>query len=195
MAKEFCTFAAGILSYLASSSMKFSFNGTFQSKITIKYLSENPFALKILLGMSSVVVIMEKEFQYTCITNWGSIPKRSIFFFLILPLLQGWWALWCRSYLKDFTIEVPIIVNAHTASDSMVIYFPFFVHLQIVHVGRREDVVEGLDEVEEQPDVDHLDVSGLGQTLTDTDEHGGQHQHHCHVQRDHCLEKEFLEVI
>ena len=63
----------------------------------------------------------------------------------------------------------------------MVIYFPFFVHLQIVHVGRREDVVEGLDEVEEQPDVDHLDVSGLGQTLANTDEHGGQHQHHCHV--------------
>ena len=89
MAKEFCTFAAGMLNYLASSSIKFLFNGTFQSKITIKYLSENPFALKILLGMSSVVVIMEKEFQYTCITNWGSIPKRSIFFLEYFPYFKA----------------------------------------------------------------------------------------------------------
>ena len=189
MAKEFCTFAAGILSYLASSIMKFSFNGTLQSKITIRYLLDNPFALKILLGVSSV------EFQYICIATFREAFPKNPYFFVILPLLQGWWALWCRSYLEDFTIQVPIIVNAHTASYSMVIYFPFFVHLQIVHVGRREDVVEGLDEVEEQPDVDHLDVSGLWQTLAHTDEHGGQHQHHCNAQRDHCLEEEFLEVV
>ena len=189
MAKEFCTFAAGILSYLASSTMKFSFNGTLQSKITIRYLLDNSFALKILLGVSSV------EFQYICIATFREAFPKNPYFFVILPLLQGWWALWCRSYLEDFTIQVPIIVNAHTASDSMVIYFPFFVHLQIVHVGRREDVVEGLDQVEEQPDVDHLDVGGLRKVVTDVDEHCSENQHRRHIQRYHSFKEELLEII
>ena len=76
MAKEFCTFAAGILSYLASSSMKFSFNGTLQSKITIRYRLDNPFALKILLGVSSV------EFQYICIASFREAFKKNPYFFL-----------------------------------------------------------------------------------------------------------------
>ena len=64
----------------------------------------------------------------------------------------------------------------------MVVDLLFIVHLEAVHVRRHQDVVERLDQVEEQPDVDHLDVGGLGQVVADVDEHGGQHQHHRHIQ-------------
>ena len=77
----------------------------------------------------------------------------------------------------------------------MVVDLPLIVNLQIVHVGRHQDVVEGLDQVEKQPDVNHLDVGGLRQVLADADEHRGEDQHHCHVQRNHGLEEKFFEVV
>ena len=77
----------------------------------------------------------------------------------------------------------------------MVVDLSFIVHLQTVHVGRHQDVVERLDQVEEQPDVDHLDVGGLRQVLADADEHRGEDQHHRHVQRYHCFKEELLEVV
>ena len=57
----------------------------------------------------------------------------------------------------------------------MVVDFPIIIHLEVVHVGRHQDVIEGLDQVEEQPDVNHLDVRGLWQVVADADEHSCQH--------------------
>ena len=77
----------------------------------------------------------------------------------------------------------------------MVVDLAFIVHLETVHVGRHQDVVEGLDQVEEQPDVDHLNVGRLGKVVADADEHRGEDQHHRHVQRNHRLKEEFFEVV
>ena len=97
--------------------------------------------------------------------------------------------------MKNFIIKVTIVLVADTSRDSMMVDLPLVVHLEVVHVGRHEDVVERLDQVEEQPDIDHLDVGGLRQVLADADEHRGEDQHHCHVQRNHGLEEEFFEVV
>ena len=72
---------------------------------------------------------------------------------------------------------------------------PLVVHLEVVHVGRHEDVVERLDQVEEQPDIDHLDVGSLRQVLADADEHRGEDQHAGEVDCDHGFkEKGFKKV-
>ena len=55
-----------------------------------------------------------------------------------------------------------------------------------VHVGVDQDLDEGQQEVEDQPDVDHLDVGRFRQVVGDIDEHGGQHQH--------CLKKERISL-
>ena len=64
----------------------------------------------------------------------------------------------------------------------MVVDLPLVVNLEIVHVGGHQDVVEGFDQVEEQPDVDHLNVGGFGKVVADIDEHCCEHQHHRHIQ-------------
>ena len=46
-----------------------------------------------------------------------------------------------------------------------------------VHVGVDQDLDEGQQEVEDQPDVDHLDVGRFRQVVRHVDEHGGQHEH------------------
>ena len=77
----------------------------------------------------------------------------------------------------------------------MVVDLSFIVHLETVHVGRHQDVVEWLDQVEEQPDVDHLDVGSLGKVVADIDEHRGKNQHRRHIQRYHGLKEELLEIL
>ena len=64
----------------------------------------------------------------------------------------------------------------------MVVDLPPVVSLEIVHVGGHQDVIEGFDQVEEQPDVDHLDVGGLWKIVADVDEHCCENQHRCHIQ-------------
>ena len=91
--------------------------------------------------------------------------------------------------------EIFTIVTTNSASDPVMVDLPLLVHLEVVHVGRHQDVVERLDQVEEQPDVDHLDVGGLGQVVADVDEHGGEHQHGGDVDGDHGLKEELLEVV
>ena len=44
----------------------------------------------------------------------------------------------------------------------------------ILDVGVDDDIYEGLEEVEQQPDVDHLDVGGGREVGADAEEHGGQ---------------------
>ena len=46
-----------------------------------------------------------------------------------------------------------------------------------------------------EPDVDHLDVGGLGQAAGDADEQGGEHQEGGQVHRHRRLEEEVLEEV
>ena len=77
----------------------------------------------------------------------------------------------------------------------MVVDLAFIVYLETVHVRRHQDVVEWLDQVEEQPDVDHLYVGGLGKVIADADEHRSEDQHHSDIQRYHGFKKELLEIV
>ena len=97
--------------------------------------------------------------------------------------------------MKDPTRRVSILIIAHSTSDPMVVDLTLVVNLQVVHVGRHQDVVEGLHQVEQQPDVNHLDVGRLGEIVADIDEHSCEHKHCSHVHRNHSLKEEFLEVV
>ena len=77
----------------------------------------------------------------------------------------------------------------------MMVDFTLLVHLEVVHVGRHQDVVERLDQVEEQPDVDHLDVGGLRKVVANVDEHRSENQHRRHIQRYHSFKEELLEIV
>ena len=97
--------------------------------------------------------------------------------------------------MKNFIIKVTIVVVADTSRGSMMVDLPLVVDLEVVHVRRHQDVVERLDQVEEQPDVDHLDIGGLWQVVADVDEHCGENQHRCHIQRYDGFKEELLEVV
>ena len=77
----------------------------------------------------------------------------------------------------------------------MVVDLSFIVPSETVHVSRHQDVIEWLDQVEEQPDVDHFDVGGLGKVVADIDEHRSENQHRRHIQRYHGLKEELLEIV
>ena len=55
---------------------------------------------------------------------------------------------------------------------------------EAVHVGVEQDQDEGHQQVEDQPDVNHLHVGCVREVVADADEHGRQHQHggeiYCH---------------
>ena len=91
--------------------------------------------------------------------------------------------------------EIFLIVTTNSARDPVMVDFTLLVHLEVVHVGRHQDVVERLDQVEEQPDIDHLDVGSLRQVLADADEHRGEDQHHSDIQRYHGFKEELLEIV
>ena len=97
--------------------------------------------------------------------------------------------------MYDSNRWVPIILIYNSSGNTMVVDLSFIVHLETVHVGRHQDVVERLDQVEEQPDIDHLDVGSLRQVLADADEHRGEDQHHRHVQRNDGFEEKFFEIV
>ena len=88
-----------------------------------------------------------------------------------------------------------IILISDCSGNTMVVDFSFIVYLETVHVRRHQDVIEWLDQVEEQPDVDHLDVGGLGEIVADIDEHRSENQHRCHIQRYHSFKEELLEIL
>ena len=98
--------------------------------------------------------------------------------------------------MKDFCGRQDVnIVTTDSASNSMVVYFTLIVHFKVVHVRRDQDVVEGLDQVEEQPDVDYLDIGGFGKVVADIDEHCSENQHRRHIQRYHSFKEELLEIV
>ena len=66
---------------------------------------------------------------------------------------------------------------------------------QGLNVSLDDNVDEGFEQVEDEPDVDHLDVGRRGQALTHADEQGCNHEQHGDVGRDEPLEEELLEVV
>ena len=93
------------------------------------------------------------------------------------------------------SVVISNLIVADSARDTVVVDLPLVVDLEVVHVGRHQDVVERLDQVEEQPDVDHLDVSRLGEIVADIDEHGCEDQHRGDVDRYDRLKEKLLEVV
>ena len=88
-----------------------------------------------------------------------------------------------------------IFLITDNSGNTMVVDLSFIVPSDTVHVSRHQDVVERLDQVEEQPDVDHLDVGGLWKVVADVDEHCCENQHRRDIQRDHGFEAELLEIV
>ena len=84
-------------------------------------------------------------------------------------------------------IDLSVIVSAHHINDG--------VKKNLKEVDKHKHKVkdkekdmnlkEGDDQHKDQPDIDHLDVGGLGKALGDRDEHCDQHQHHSEV-HDYC---------
>ena len=66
---------------------------------------------------------------------------------------------------------------------------------QWLNICLHDDVNERFEEVEDQPDVDHLDVGRGGQALGHADEQGGDDEEDGHVGRDEAFEEELLEVV
>ena len=58
-------------------------------------------------------------------------------------------------------------------------YFDCLGSPEAVHVCVDEDFDEGEEQVEDQPDVDHLHVGRLWHVVRDRDEHCGEHKHGC----------------
>ena len=97
--------------------------------------------------------------------------------------------------MNDSNSWASVILIANSSGNTMVVDLSSIVHLKTVHVRRHQDVVERLDQIEEQPDVDHLDVSGLWKVVADIDEHCCKDQHRRHIQRYHGFKEELLEIV
>ena len=62
-----------------------------------------------------------------------------------------------------------------------------FLCAESFNVSLQEDVNEWLEQVEQKPDVDHLDIGSLGEIVTYVDEHRCQDQHYRHIQGNNSL--------
>ena len=74
----------------------------------------------------------------------------------------------------------------------MLVYFLIFLPSQSVHVRVQQHHNERVEQVKEEPCIHHLHVGGLGQAVTDVDEHRRQHQHRGQVHSDYGLKLEIL---
>ena len=70
----------------------------------------------------------------------------------------------------------------------MVIYLPVIITPESVHVGVQEHNDEGVQEIEQEPGINHLHVGGLRQAVTHIDEHRCKHQHRGEVHSYDSLE-------
>ena len=84
--------------------------------------------------------------------------------------------------------------RSHTDCLAMMVYFPLLSISQCFNVCLHDDVNEWLEEVEEEPDVDHLDIGRLGEIVADVDKHGCQYEHDRHIQGDHSLKFKCLRI-
>ena len=62
-------------------------------------------------------------------------------------------------------------------------------------VSVKQDLKERNSEVKDKPHVNHLDVGGVGQLAGYGDEHRGQDEHHCQVNRDGGFKEKIFEVV
>ena len=62
-----------------------------------------------------------------------------------------------------------------------------FLRAQSFNISLEQNINKRFEQVEQQPDVDHLDVGCLGKVVTHVDEHCGQHKHHRHIEGDNSL--------
>ena len=74
-------------------------------------------------------------------------------------------------------------------------YLCFISLPQRLNVCLHDDVNEWFEQVEDQPDVDHLDVGRRGQALGHADEQSRDNEENCHVRGDEAFEEELLEVV
>ena len=57
-----------------------------------------------------------------------------------------------------------------------------FLCAESFNVSLQENVNKWLEQVEPEPDVDHLDIGGLGEVVTHVDEHRRQDKHDGYIQ-------------
>ena len=69
----------------------------------------------------------------------------------------------------------------------MVVNLTIIITPDSIHVGMEQHHYEGVEQVEQQPGIHHLHVGGLGQAVTDVDEHRRQHQHTGQIYSNDCL--------
>ena len=66
---------------------------------------------------------------------------------------------------------------------------------ETVNGGMENDISEGQQKIENEPDLNHFDIGCLRETLHHRDQHAGQHQHYCQVHCQGGLKEERLEVV
>ena len=71
----------------------------------------------------------------------------------------------------------------------MVVDLPLFIISQSVHIGVQQDYDEGLEQVGQEPHVNHLHVGGLWKVVTYVDKHRCQYQHGGQIHSDNSLKK------
>ena len=64
-----------------------------------------------------------------------------------------------------------------------------------VHVGVEQDQDEGHQQVEDQPDVNHLHIGCVGQIVAHADKHGRQHKHCCQIDCHNSFEEKILKIL
>ena len=74
----------------------------------------------------------------------------------------------------------------------MMVDLSFLIISQSVHIGVQQYYDEGVEQVEQQPHINHLHVGGLGQVVTHVDEHRRQHQHWGQINSNNCLKDKGL---
>ena len=79
------------------------------------------------------------------------------------------------------------ICRSHANSLAMVVDISLFCISQSFNVGLHDDVNKGLEQIEEEPDVNHLDIGCLGQVVAHIDKHCRQDKHHSHIHGDYSL--------
>ena len=75
-----------------------------------------------------------------------------------------------NTYLNNFIIFI-LIFLVDSDSSSVMVYFPVLVSPECVHVGVEQHHYEGLQQVEQEPGINHLHVGSLGQAVTHVDKH------------------------
>ena len=69
------------------------------------------------------------------------------------------------------------------------------IFIKQLHVSVKKNLNEWKQQVKYEPDIHHLDIGGVRETLTDTDEEGDQHQHAGQVDGHNSFKEKIFEVV